>query len=184
MSDERYPWRVHRPLAEVLAAHRAFLEKVQVIEPGGGYPESTLNEAEAKLGHNLPPDIRTSYSAARFVHPYERTTDHGVDFSFRSPEGMHWVPLCEFAATPGDDWWNAEGLIFGDNLEYVVLMWVRGHRLHKDGIIVLTGIHDFGNLQFVTLARSLTEFLGKVAYFKGIRPGGAFAIEEAFDDAA
>src|SRR5439155_11282660 len=80
----------------------------------------------------------------------------------------------------GDDWWQAEGLIFGDNLDYVVLMWVRGHRVREDGMIVLTGVHSFGDLQFVVLARSLTEFLGKVAYFRGIQPGGAndAALEE------
>ena len=139
-----------------------------------------LNAVEAKLGHKLPTDIRAFYSAVRFIPPDDVTTDHGVDFSFRPPGEFRWVPLREFAAKPGDDWWQAEGLVFGDNLDYVVLMWVRGHRVREDGMIVLTGVHSFRDLQFVILARSLTEFLGKVAYFRGIQPGGAndAALEE------
>lgn len=181
MAADVYPWRDNRPLKQVLATSRPWLKKKQIIASGGGYSDAEIARAEQRIGRPLPLEISEFYRAVR---PLEIFSDDGpAGFGFyqiQQPE-LCWKMLGHDDAVPVEDWANAQGLSFGQSLYGDPIFWVKGHRTQPDGCIMIFDHEQaIGDVYFAILARSLSEFLGKIVFLNGL--DGGDPLEDLEDD--
>ena len=173
MTPDQYPWRTDRTLGEVLASCRPWLIGKEVIKDAAGYPEDEVASAEQRIGRPLPDDIRAFYHAARPIGDDNGGFRAGV--VLYDLDALEWQSMSVHQQEPLDDWARAEGLWFGCIAGgQSALCWVRGHRAHADGCIVLVDPLSYmtlGDLSVSVHARSFAEFIAKLVALNGLWPG-------------
>jgi hypothetical protein len=186
VAKSTFPWRDGRPLSNVLADSRRWLQRKRIIRNGGGCRESVLADAEKRLGQPLPSDVREFHREAQPVPMFkdgDLSDDGPGEFYFYSPDQpqMKWHSLSEWVPSP--DWSRAQGLAIGQTGYGDTLFWVKGHRVHQDGCIAVDD-HEIsiGDLQYAVLARSLSELIAKVVRLKGLSPGLGDDLDDLEDE--
>ena len=176
MAKSKFPWRDGRSLGQVLADSRPWLQRRRIIAKGAGSRPSALAGAEKRLGQPLPRDVHEFLQSAQPIPMFrdgKLNEDGPPEFFFYGPgqSELRWESLAEWMPKP--DWSNARGLAIGQTGYGDMLYWVAGHRVHPDGCIAVFD-HELamGDLPYFVVARSLSEFIAKVVYCKGLSPGG------------
>jgi hypothetical protein len=169
MHDDVFPWRGAKDLADVLAALKPVLAALNVVAPGGGCTEQEIAAAEARAARPFPEDVRALYRAMRPTELFSGDARKEFGFYTIGSNDLAWRPMD--AAEPAEDWAGAAGLALGQSASGDPFWWVEGHRtLPPGGVVLLDHEGGLGEASFVYFARSLPEFLSKLAHFRGLYP--------------
>jgi hypothetical protein len=168
MEQQVYPWRASLDIRQVLAEVRPTFLMLNSIDPAGGCAPDEIKRAETRIGVPLPNDLREFYLAFRPTKLFRNDVRQGFGFYPVSSDELRWRSM--EGAEPEEDWISARAVAIGQS-EFGNPFWlVENHRSIPDGGIVLLN-HDGaipGRLAFVYYARSLREFLLKLAHFQGL----------------
>jgi hypothetical protein len=155
-------------MGEALAVAGPVLVSLGVIESGGGYSAVEVAAAEHRLGRPLPGEVREFYRAVRPSKWAGQADRKAFGFYPLDSVAIGWI--WSESAEPPAEWARASALALGQTRSGHAFWHVEGHGTLPDGGIVLVDQQPAagGSVTFTCFARSFREFIGKVAYFRGL----------------
>lgn len=178
--NKHAPWENSIPIDQVVESLRPQLVKLQLIEPGDGYTDSELDKLESRSGDHLPNEIRLFYRTAK-PKRFELDDWPPVGFFTVDDEDVKWYDFIEDPPHPLEmilepaieqedpglaTWRNAKLFMLGGTPYFDRFFAIQGHPSIADGTLLFTAHEDEKPL--IVVARSLAEYLQRLAFFDGV----------------
>ena len=177
---KKTPWDNSNTVDQVVDSLRRKLVKLDLIEPGIGYSDSELQEAESRMGSRIPDEVRLFYKKTkpkrfeldnwppvgifRLEEEYVRWYDFVKDIPH--PLEMILEPAIEREDPGLHLWQDARIFMLGGTPYFDRLLSLYDHPSYPDGTVLFSAHEDDHPL--IIVAKSLAQYLQRLAYFDGI----------------